>query len=64
MRNPMVALYWWFGATEKRNTHISSEKSPNSSSIFVELVGEQHDSITLLIPSLGKEKCVLSSDFV
>ena len=31
---------------------------------FSRIGREHHDSITLLIHSLGKEKCVLSSDFV
>ena len=47
MKNPMVALFRWFYATEKRNEHISFEKSPNSTKIFARLVGGKQDLITL-----------------
>ena len=38
MRNPMVALFRWFDASEESNEHISSLKSVRSCSIFVKLV--------------------------
>ena len=55
MINPTVALFRWIDANEKNNEHISCEKSLNSTSNILKLVGGQHDLITMQIFFLCKE---------